>query len=402
MQAYRLAPHDANPALQTPWYRVGVVTMRRALPWLGVVCLFLVAAVAFERRSQHEMYDFEVYRIAGARVAAGEPLYRAEDGHWQFKYLPAFAFVIAPLAALPAAGAKGVWFFLSVALLVVLVNRSLVLLPDRRRTAAFLVGLTILAMGKFYVREVGLGQSNLLLAVLVLAAVAQWRAGRDGAAGALLAAATIVKPYAILFVPYLVVRRRWRDTASFLLVIATALLVPALRYGWSGNLALLQGWWDIVATSTAPNLAGQDNISIAGMYAAWLGVGPVASWLSAGTALLLVVACARAIFQGSGASKPDYLDAALLLFVIPLLSPQGWDYVLLVSTPAVMLLLDRLDAFDRLARWLLLGCLTLAGLTLWDVFGRENYFAFMMSRVLTVCALVEVGLVLRLRVLNAA
>jgi hypothetical protein len=391
-----------NPALQSPWYRVGVVTLRRACPWIAVACLFLVAAVAFERRSRHEMYDFEVYRVAGARVTAGESLYRAEDGHWQFKYLPAFAFVIAPLAALPPVGARGVWFFLSAGLLVVLVNRSLVLLPDRRRTAGFLVGLTVLAMGKFYVREVGLGQSNLLLAVLVLAAVAQWRAKRDGVAGALLAAATIVKPYAILFLPYLAVRRRWRDAASFLLVVAAALLVPALRYGWGGNLAQLHGWWDVVTTSTAPNLAGQDNISIAGMYAAWLGVGPVAGWLSAATALVLVVACARAIFQGSGMPHPDYLDAALLLFVVPLLSPQGWDYVLLVSTPAVMLLLDRLDEFDRLARWLLLGCLALAGLTLWDVFGRENYFAFMMSRVLTVCALFEVGLVLRLRARRAA
>jgi len=49
------------------------------------------------------------------------------------------------------------------------------------------------------------------------------------------------------------------------------------------------------------------------------------------------------------ASLADYLDAALLLFVIPLLSPQGWDYVLLVATPAVMLLLDRLEEFPPAA-----------------------------------------------------
>jgi hypothetical protein len=367
-----------------------------------VACLFLVAAVAFHERSRHEMYDFEVYRVAGARVLTGESLYRAEDGHWQFKYLPSFAFVIAPLAKLPPVWARGAWFFLSVALLVVLVNQSLILLPDRRRTAGFLVGLTILAMGKFYVREVGLGQSNLLLAVLVLAAVAQWRAGRDGVAGAWLAAATIVKPYAILFLPYLLVRRRWRSAASFLAVTLVALAIPALRYGWTGNLAQLQGWWDVVTTSTAPNLAGQDNISIAGMYASWLGVGPVASWLGAGTALLLALACARAILLGSRVSNPDYLDAALLLFVIPLLSPQGWDYVLLISTPAVMLLLDRLEEFDTPIRWILIGCLALAGLTFWDVFGRVNYYALMMSRVLTVCALFEVWLVLRLRALKVA
>ena len=228
---------------------------------------------------------------------------------------------------------------------MLLVNRSLALLPDRRKTAAFLVCVTVLAMGKFYVREVGLGQSNLLLAVLALAAVACWRSRRDVAAGALLAAATIVKPYAILFLPYLVARRTWAGVASYAAVLVAALILPAARYGWSGNLGQLHGWWSVVTTSTAPNLAGQDNVSIAGMYAAWLGVGPAAGWLGAATGLALVIACAWVILRGSRVASPEYLDAGLLLFAIPLLSPQGWDYVLLVSTPAVMLLLDRLDEF---------------------------------------------------------
>ena len=376
--------------------------MRRALPWIGVALLILAAVLAFTRRSHREMFDFEVYRVAGARAAAAEPLYRVEDGHWQFKYLPAFALAVAPLAQLPPVAARAAWFFLSVALVVLLVNRSFALLPDRRRSAAFLIGVTVLAMGKFYVREVGLGQGNVLLAVLVLAAVACQYRGREIAAGAVLAAATVVKPYAILFLPYLVARRRWRGVASFGAVVLGALILPASRYGWSGNLGQLHGWWTVVTTSTAPNLAGQDNVSIAGMYAAWMGVGPAAGWLSAATGLLLVLAAAWAVWRGSRLASPDYLDAALLLFVIPLLSPQGWDYVLLVATPAVMLLLDRLEEFPPAAVWLLFASLALAGLTFWDVLGREPYRALMMSRVITVGALFEVALVIRLRTRKVA
>jgi uncharacterized membrane protein len=376
--------------------------MSTALRWIGIVLLVVAAALAFARRSQHEMYDFEVYRVAGARAAAAEPLYRADDGHWQFKYLPAFAIAVAPLAQLPPVAARAAWFFLSVALVVLLVNRSFALLPDRRRNAAFLIGITVLAMGKFYVREVGLGQSNLLLAVLVLAAVACWYRGRDVAAGALLAAATIVKPYAILFLPYLVARRKWSGVASFGAVLIGALVLPAARYGWSGNLEQLHGWWTVVTTSTAPNLAGQDNVSIAGMFAAWMGVGPAAAALAAATALALVLACAWAVWRGSRMASPEYLDAALLLFLIPLLSPQGWDYVLLVATPAVMLLLDRLEEFHRAVRWLLLASLALAGLTFWDVLGREPYRLLMMSRVVTVGALFQIALVIQLRARRAA
>jgi hypothetical protein len=376
--------------------------MRKILPWLGILLLGLLAAVVFLQRSQREMYDFEVYRVAGARAAAAEPLYRAEDGHWQFKYLPAFALAIAPLAQVPPVAARGAWFFLSVGLIVLLLNRSLALMPGRRTSAAFLVWLTVLAMGKFYVREVGLGQSNLLLAVLVLAAVACWYRGREIAAGALLAAATIVKPYAILFLPYLVARRKWSGVAGFTSVMLAALVLPAARYGWTGNLGQLHGWWSVVTTSTVPNLAGQDNVSIAGMYAAWLGVGPAAGWLGAATGLVLVVACAWAILRGSRLASPEYFDAGLLLFAIPLLSPQGWDYVLLVSTPAVMLLLDRFEEFRAPARWLLFASLALAGLTFWDVLGREPYRALMMSRVITVGALFQVALVIQLRARRAA
>jgi len=76
--------------------------------------------------------------------------------------------------------------------------------------------------------------------------------------------------------------------------------------------------------------------------------------------------------------------------------------VLLVSTPAVMLLLDRLTEFRQPVRWLLAACLALAGLTFWDVMGREVYRAFMMVSVVTLCALVEIGLLLRLRLRGAA
>ena len=376
--------------------------MRRALPWIGVALLFVVAVVAFAQRTHKELLDFEVYLTAGTRAAAGESLYRESDGHWQFKYLPAFAVAVAPLAKLPPAAARGVWFFLSVALLVVLVNRSYAMLPGRRSRAAFLVWLTILAMGKFYVREVGLGQTNLLLAVLVLTALACWMRGRDLAAGALLAVAAVVKPYAVLFLPYLIARRKWNGAVSFAVVLLGALALPAVTYGWSGNLSQLYEWWVVVTTSTAPNLTNQDNISIAGMYASWLGIGGAATWLSAVTALTLVAACAWAIRRGSRSSSPDYLDAALLLFAIPFLSPQGWDYVLLISTPAIMLLLDRLDLFGRPVQWLLWGSLALIGLTFWDVMGRDLFKAFMMSRVLTVCALFELALLIHLRWRRAA
>jgi hypothetical protein len=365
--------------------------------WLWITLLVVVTSVVFTVSVKDELLDFEVYRTAGARVVAGEPLYRVEDGHWQFKYLPAFAFAVAPLSLLPPPAARGIWLALSVTLLVAFVRLSLRLLPDRRLAAHALAWVAILTMGKFYVREIGLGQSNILLAVFVLAALDLTRAGREAGAGALLAAATVVKPYAILFWPYLVARQRYRAAASFAAVLAAALLLPAVRYGLTGDLTLLAGLWHAATASTAPNLAGQDNVSIAGVFAAWFGVGPFASRLTLAVVSVLMAACAWVLRRRGPGPLPEYLDTAVLLLLIPLVSPQGWDYVLLVGTPAVLLLVDRRDAFPTPQRWVLYVSLAVVGLSFWDVMGRELYRAFMMARVVTLCAIVELAMVLQLR-----
>ena len=95
----------------------------RPLVWpLLVVSL---AAVIFSTRIRREMADFAVYRTAAIRATSGEPLYRTSDGHYQFKYLPAFALAMAPFSDLPPEVAKPIWFGLSVALLWLFVAWSI-------------------------------------------------------------------------------------------------------------------------------------------------------------------------------------------------------------------------------------------------------------------------------------
>ena len=59
-----------------------------------------MAAIIYTVRIQREMVDFAVYRTAAARALDAETLYRESDGHYQYKYLPAFAFAMAPFAHL--------------------------------------------------------------------------------------------------------------------------------------------------------------------------------------------------------------------------------------------------------------------------------------------------------------
>ena len=371
----------------------------RALLAAAVLALL---ATLFAFKASSKMPDFEVYWRAGTRALAGESLYRQEDEHYQLKYLPAFAILSIPAALLPLGTAKAIWFMFSAALIGALLTLSLALLPQRRRPAWTLTAIALVAMAKFYGHELILGQVNLLLATVVVLAVHLIAAQRPAAAGLLLALAVIVKPYAILMLPWIAAQRATRALAAALAGVIAALAAPAMVYGFDGTVALHRDWWRTVTDSTAPNLLNPDNVSLAAMFAKWMGAGPIAGWLAAIASLLLLAAAALAFACRRQVVAPAGLEAALLLTLIPLLSPQGWDYVFLLATPAVLYFANydtELPAGLRALTWI---ALAVAGLTIYDVVGRAAYGAFMRLSAVSVCFLVVIAALLALRLRRVA
>jgi hypothetical protein len=348
------------------------------------------------------MPDFQVYWTAGARAVAAEPLYRADDGHYQFKYLPAFAILAAPIAQIPLPAAKAAWFAVSAVLMITLLWLSLRALPEQRRPGPLLLVLTFLAMAKFYAHELVLGQVNLLFGVIVVLAIVWMRMGRDAAAGLLLALAIVIKPYAVIFAPWLATRRNRVALATMTAATIVLLALPAARYGWQGNLDLLADWWRTVMTTTAPNLTNPDNVSLGAMFTKWLGPESAAPALTAVVSGFLL-AITGIVMAGRGTLKtPDTLEGSILLLLIPLLSPQGWDYVFLLGTPGVMLLFNDSAALPRGIRFAAFAAIAVAGLTIFDLVGREFYGAFMQLSVVTICVLIQVAALATLRFRRAA
>lgn len=368
---------------------------------LGVLALVSLVAV-FTTRVSRKMPDFEVYHTAGARALAAEPLYRADDGHFQFKYLPAFAIFAAPLAKVPLPAAKGAWFAASAILMLILLGLSVRAMPELHRPAVVLVVVTFLAMAKFYAHELVLGQVNLLFGVLVVLALVWMRSGRDAAAGLLLALAVVVKPYAVIFVPWLATRRNRTALVAMAGGLVILLLLPAARYGWDGNLRLLGDWWHTVTSTTAPNLTNPDNVSLSAMFTRWLGPGSPAPILAAVTGALLLMLTAIVMAGRGNLKVPDTLEGALLLLLIPLLSPQGWDYVFLIGTPAVMLLVNHLRSLPRGLRVATVVAIAVVALSIFDLMGRTAYSLFMRLSLITVFVVIEIAALITLRFRRAA
>ena len=374
--------------------------MRRS--WAVLAVLALVTVTMYTAvRAHRDLTDFEAYRTAAIRAAHAEPLYRPTDGHYQFKYLPAFAVVTRPITWLPAETAKLIWFALSFGMLAWFVRTLVVKLPDRRLTALALGSWTVVVMGKFFIRELALGQTNALLALLLVPSiVALARSPRRAAFGA--GAAVFVKPYALLLLPWLA----WREPRRAVAVVAAAallgLLLPVVVYGWSGNLHLLGDWLRTVEDTTSPNLLHPDNVSLASLWAKWLGIGPMASALAIATAGMAVAAVGWVCAARPGQPGAAYLEGGLLLLLIPLLSPQGWDYVLLLGTPVVVAVIDRWRALSTPTRLVAAGVGIVFATPLRLFVSVDTYNAVMASGIVSVAALALVALAVGLRARSLA
>ena len=88
---------------------------------------------------------------------------------------------------------------------------------------------------------------------------------------------------------------------------------------------------------------------------------------------------------------------SLLLALIPLLSPSGWDYTLLLSTPAIMCLINYFRDLPPGSRIVTGIALITIGFSLYDVLGRGAYALFMSYSPITLCYLVVIASLYRLR-----
>ena len=337
------------------------------------------------------MPDFEVYWRAGIRALAAEPLYREEDAHFRLKYLPAFAVLCIPAGLLPLTASKAAWFTVSVGLIPILIALSLTLLRARRRPAWLLAGLTFVLMAKFYGHELILGQVNLFFAVLIVAAVLAMMADRKMAWRA-------------------AVRARGGDQA----VRASSSCPGSWRSGRAAHSSRLPP-----ASAPHSSCRCRSTACTARPRCTWPGGRPSpnrrrrtsstpttfrsprcspSGWARAGTAALaatvsamLLVANAAAMFAvRRRVAAPSGLEAAMLLTMIPLLSPQGWDYVFLIATPAVVYLVNYDRDLPAVLRGITWAALAVIAFSLYDIVGRAAYARFMALSIISVCFLVVV------------
>ncbi|MCX6565237.1 MAG: glycosyltransferase family 87 protein [Candidatus Aminicenantes bacterium] len=367
-----------------------------------------VAAALFILKINKDMVDFNVNYAAGDRLIHGETLYRTSDKHYQFKYAPFCAMIYAPLALLSPTAARAIWYVLVLAATAgsLCLTARLLAPADEQggRSARNAVLLAGLVLAKFFLREIQLGQINTIITFLLLLMVfnivrdeAKRSSGRGAAAGFLWGLATAMKPYALIFLPYFILRRRWNILWPALLVLGLSLIAPSAYYGFPGNLAVHMEWISTLSRSTSILLDSQDNVSLLAMLTKWTHDPGFAQLGFAVFLLALVIVVYLFVRWSRGRPNAVVPETALLLLLIPLISPLGWDYTFLASVLAVALVLQHIQELPKIVRFGLILNLAVIGLSLYDLLGRRAYAAFMSASVLTLNFLIIVGVMVCLR-----
>ena len=357
-----------------------------------IVAAIVVAIVAgYVLRIRDAMVDFGVNYRAGQRLEAGESLYPTTDSHYMFKYLPASALLYVPFTHLPLQSAKTAWFAISLLALAgsfVLVRK---LVPLPHQPYVFIISGLVLA--KYFLRELRLGQINILVTLVMLLsirALTKKEIPQKAAAGLLAGLATAMKPYSAIFFPYFLVTGNWTALATGVAALAVAIVAPVVFYGWQENFEVLQAWFATLSRSTPGLVTTRDNVSVIAFFSKWLGNSTGALVASAiviaGLALLMLAVIRR----GSHRRDSAVLECAMLLTLIPLVSPLGWDYTFLMSLLAVALLINSFPLLGRPAQALLAINFALIALAVFDLLGRDAYAMYMRWSVTTVNFLVIV------------
>ncbi len=291
--------------------------------------------------------------------------------------------------------------------------------PDRLSLASGAVAVPVFMAGRLILESLQHAQINLYLLFLVLLAFHLFREGRVAWGACALALAASLKAVPVLFVAYLVYRRRWRETMWTLgFLVALNVVVPLALFG-PGDAAEHWRAWRAVAAAEfgdpTPRFANQSLLAALKRLVTVDGGArdPVqyalAAWSPEAVRRVFIALVGLAgvglalAFRGGSRDLRDRRSAAEIVVCIgalSIVSPLGWKahYSLLLAPYWVVWWGLRHIAGSGRARWvgwwLSFACLTLSAEA---IVGRTRVRVLESLNVILVGGLVVVGLALWVR-----
>lgn len=340
---------------------------------------FLFFSLIYPYFVKKDMSDFGVCYQGGERIINGETLYRISDGHLQYKYSPASAVFFSLFTLFPYEVAKYIWYLLELIFLFLSLFISYDILPSKQKKKGLVLIFSFLVLVKFFGREIELGQVNIFIFFLFIMMVKALLNKNDIKGGLFLGFSLIFKPYGLVFLPYFILKKRFKPIASGFGTVIIGLILPMIFYGLRGNIVVLKEWQKTLSQSTPGLIDQYDNASI---FAFFLKIVPDESRelafifiICSGLLIAFSFLWMMILGKKENMNKPEVLEYSFLFVLIPLFSPLAWYYNYLYSILTVVFLINYIDKFPKVLKYVLIADLIIIGGSLREVL-RKDAFRF--------------------------
>ncbi len=305
-------------------------TRARQFAWLAMGIYVAGLGISATLRAQG---DFNVYYRAGLRALHGASIYPPADSD-RFLYAPIFAIGFAPLAALPRHVAQFVFFAVNAfSLIELVIGAGVILFGRERRLPAALIVVPVLLSSRFIDNNFEHGQINLPTLALIVWAIIYADESRDGWAGLMIAAAILIKPFALLAALHLAVRRRFAALGWALAAGIALMVVPIVIFGPHGWIDQTGAYLTAIASMTnryRTMLTNQSAVSaVARLLSLRIGSDAETSAAAtiAGMGLELILVAAVSLWDWVGDERGHFASRLALcgLFcLMPSFAPISW------------------------------------------------------------------------------
>jgi hypothetical protein len=193
--------------------------------------------------------DFRVYYGGAQSLLAGKQVYGVAYGldSGLYKYSPFVALLVAPLTIFSFETAAAIQFFLiavSIILMFIILWKIITtyLFSEKIKNQNLLLSIAFICTINHLFRELHLGNVNAELLMLLCLSLWLILQSRFVIAGILLAVVIMTKPFLILLLMPLVLRKNFKIIFSFGISLLALIIVPVIFTGFSKNIALHKDW----------------------------------------------------------------------------------------------------------------------------------------------------------------
>ncbi|RJQ26510.1 DUF2029 domain-containing protein [Candidatus Parcubacteria bacterium] len=240
--------------------------------------------------------DFNIHYYAPGLVLKGLNPYVVQDRFFtQYVYPPFGLLFFLPFTFLPFLVAQKVWIVMS---LMFFTASIYLIFKTLNKKYSSLMGLTLTAwFFIFYFPlkfSLGMGQINLLILFLVTLSIYLLNKKQDYLSGFFLAVSFVLKFFPVLFIPYLLLIRRWKVLISF---VFSTVILNAVTFVFLKSDITIYFWKNIFLDLVRSSKDYYYNQSLDGSFLRMFGQNSFSSGSVLVTALILLLVTFAVIYK---------------------------------------------------------------------------------------------------------